>query len=82
MTSKATLASWHSAQTTKRETAAAKNDLESYIISTRESLETNEVLMKVGERHGGVWKGNAEVGKGSAEGPEGQETPGYLFPHV
>jgi hypothetical protein len=45
--SKVTMAGWLRAQTLKRETAAAKNELESYIISTRESLETDEVLMKV-----------------------------------
>ena len=41
------MATWLEAQTAKRETAASKNELESYIISTRESLETDELLMKV-----------------------------------
>ena len=41
------MSAWLKAQTSKRETAAAKNDLESYIISTREALETDERLIKV-----------------------------------
>lgn len=45
--SKATLAAWVRAETIKRDTAAAKNDLESYIIKTREAMETDELLMKV-----------------------------------
>jgi hypothetical protein len=36
------------AETVKAATAKAKNDLEAYIISTRETLGTNEALQQVG----------------------------------
>jgi hypothetical protein len=45
---KAHLAAWVAAETVKAATAKAKNDLEAYIISTREKLETNEALQQVG----------------------------------
>jgi len=41
------LAAWRAAETIKAATAKAKNDLESYIISTREKLETEEALQQV-----------------------------------
>jgi hypothetical protein len=42
------LAAWVAAETVKAATAKAKNDLEAYIISTREKLETSEALQQVG----------------------------------
>jgi hypoxia up-regulated 1 len=44
---KAHIAAWVAAETVKAATAKAKNDLEAYIISTREKLETNEALQQV-----------------------------------
>lgn len=44
---KAILNGWVAAEKVKRDTAAAKNDLEAYIIKTREALETDEMIMKV-----------------------------------
>eukprot|EP00775_Hariotina_reticulata_P013787 gene13787-13908_t len=41
------LAAWRAAETVKAATAKAKNDLEAYIISTREKLETEEGLQQV-----------------------------------
>jgi hypothetical protein len=43
------LAAWVAAETVKAATAKAKNDLEAYIISTREKLETNEALQTVSQ---------------------------------
>ena len=45
--STSTLAQWVLTETVKRDNAAAKNDLESYIIKTREAIETDELLIKV-----------------------------------
>jgi hypoxia up-regulated 1 len=45
--STSTLAGWVQTETVKRDNAAAKNDLESYIIKTREAIETDELLIKV-----------------------------------
>uniref|UniRef100_A0A383VU00 Uncharacterized protein n=1 Tax=Tetradesmus obliquus TaxID=3088 RepID=A0A383VU00_TETOB len=41
------LAAWVAAETVKAATAKAKNDLEAYIIATREKLETQEALQQV-----------------------------------
>ena len=61
--SRATMSAWLTAQAAKRETAASKNDLESYIISTREALETDEKLIKV---RGGVPGGTYGMGGGGS----------------
>lgn len=45
--STSTLARWVQTETVKRDNAAAKNELESYIIKTREAIETDELLIKV-----------------------------------
>lgn len=42
-----TVSSWQAKEISKRDNAKAKNDLESYIISTREALETSEPLQQV-----------------------------------
>ena len=42
------MAAWVKAEEAKRETAAAKNELEAYIIKTRGLLESDEMLRKVG----------------------------------
>jgi hypothetical protein len=42
-----TVATWLVREAAKKATAKAKNDLESYIISMREALETDESIMKV-----------------------------------
>lgn len=39
---------WVEAEAVKAATAKSKNDLEAYIISTREKLETNEQFQEVG----------------------------------
>eukprot|EP00195_Chlamydomonas_chlamydogama_P003215 CAMPEP_0202919692 /NCGR_PEP_ID=MMETSP1392-20130828/76466_1 /ASSEMBLY_ACC=CAM_ASM_000868 /TAXON_ID=225041 /ORGANISM="Chlamydomonas chlamydogama, Strain SAG 11-48b" /LENGTH=990 /DNA_ID=CAMNT_0049613149 /DNA_START=318 /DNA_END=3290 /DNA_ORIENTATION=+ len=45
--SQSIISAWVKAEAIKRETAAAKNDLESYIIKTREKLETDDRVKKV-----------------------------------
>jgi hypothetical protein len=42
------MSAWLRAERIKRDTAKAKNDLEAYIIATREALESDELLQKVG----------------------------------
>lgn len=42
-----TLRDWQRREAIKRENSRAKNDLESYIINTREALETNGMLLQV-----------------------------------
>lgn len=44
------VAAWQAAEAVKAATAKAKNDLESYIIATRERLETDEAMQQVGGR--------------------------------
>ena len=53
VTARQTIKAWAAAEDIKAENARVKNELEAYIIKTRESLETDELLMKVrGEGRG------------------------------
>lgn len=56
------MASWVAAEAEKRAIAKARNDLESYVIATKEALETDEAIAKV--RRGTAWLAGWAGGRG------------------
>lgn len=52
----AMVATWRSREAVKRANAKARNDLEAYVINTREALEENEALRQVGTKSNEISK--------------------------